>query len=298
MTDVRKHAGVLMNKPCTIPNCIDTTRIKKGLCGRHYCKLRKYGNPLFGKEYQRKPYDKHLGYEICERIKLGESILSVVKDMPFSRSTVYGWQISNREFRQDYQEAQETIRSRLMGVCAYCRTPKKLTKENSKYCSHKCYAEQTKQIKLQERLNLPRKSCKTCGFEMIKTNKQSQKLWDRAVVCSKECTRELHRKQFIGNKNPNYKGGITEKSLIIRGTAEYKDWRKAVFERDNYTCLECGDNKGGNLEADHIKPFAFFPELRMVLTNGRTLCKPCHKLTPTWGKGATMLYAKSEVVYG
>ena len=55
-------------------------------------------------------------------------------------------------------------------------------------------------------------------------------------------------------------------------------WRKAVFERDNYTCQICRV-RGKYLEADHIKPFAYFPELRFELTNGRTLCRKCHDKT-------------------
>jgi hypothetical protein len=69
---------------------------------------------------------------------------------------------------------------------------------------------------------------------------------------------------------------------LIRDSPAYKLWRKSVFERDNYTCVFCGQ-RGGQLQADHIKSFARFPELRFDLSNGRTLCKPCHKLTPTYG---------------
>jgi len=57
-----------------------------------------------------------------------------------------------------------------------------------------------------------------------------------------------------------------------------QDWRKAVFERDKYTCQECGQ-VSGYLQAHHIKPFAYFKELRTELSNGITLCRKCHNKT-------------------
>lgn len=86
-----------------------------------------------------------------------------------------------------------------------------------------------------------------------------------------------------GEKHWNWKGGTTPLHEQIRKSLEYKLWRQAVFERDNYTCVLCGDAKGGNLEADHIKQFAFYPELRFAIDNGRTLCRDCHKNTDTYG---------------
>lgn len=84
-----------------------------------------------------------------------------------------------------------------------------------------------------------------------------------------------------GKDNHLWKGGITPINKAIRSSSKYKNWRKSVFERDNYTCQECR-TRGVYLEADHIKPFAYFPDLRFDLENGRTLCKPCHKLTDTY----------------
>lgn len=87
-----------------------------------------------------------------------------------------------------------------------------------------------------------------------------------------------------GEKSNFWKGGITDKNLLARTTLEYKIWRQAVFQRDNFICVWCGDKKGGNLEADHIQEFAYYPELRFAIDNGRTLCKDCHKKTETFSK--------------
>lgn len=91
-----------------------------------------------------------------------------------------------------------------------------------------------------------------------------------------------------GEKSHLWKGGVTELYHITRNCFEYRQWRTLVFQRDNYTCLECGDNKGGNLEADHIIPFIVLLknedwETMFNIENGRTLCKDCHMQTITWG---------------
>jgi 5-methylcytosine-specific restriction endonuclease McrA len=80
----------------------------------------------------------------------------------------------------------------------------------------------------------------------------------------------------------------TPEKQYIRSSSVYKKWRTSVFERDKYTCQVCGE-QGGYLQADHIKPFAIFAGLRLELSNGRTLCKPCHKNTETYGKNIYLL---------
>lgn len=93
-----------------------------------------------------------------------------------------------------------------------------------------------------------------------------------------------------GEKCHLWKGGITPINEKIRKSLEYKIWRKSVFERDNYTCVWCGAK--GEINADHIKPFAYFPELRFAIDNGRTLCVPCHKTTDTYGEKCKINYGK------
>lgn len=82
------------------------------------------------------------------------------------------------------------------------------------------------------------------------------------------------RPDISGVKSPFWKGGITKANVKIRKSRDYRIWRKAVLERDCQICVWCGNDK--NLEADHIKPFYLFPELRFAIDNGRTLCKDCH----------------------
>lgn len=105
-------------------------------------------------------------------------------------------------------------------------------------------------------------------------------------------TRRKRSEQTRGAKHWNWRGGVNPINDTIRKSLEYKLWRESVFERDNYTCVWCGDHnydgrgKTVKLNADHIKPFAFFPELRFAIDNGRTLCVPCHRKTDTYsGRG-------------
>lgn len=101
-------------------------------------------------------------------------------------------------------------------------------------------------------------------------------------VCSRKCLYKYRDK------------GLTPIREKIRASEEYKLWRQAVFERDNYSCVWCGDKQGNNLEADHIKPFSLFPELRFAIDNGRTLCKPCHRKTDTYGWKGYHNYIKNN----
>ena len=85
------------------------------------------------------------------------------------------------------------------------------------------------------------------------------------------------------NRGPNstaWKGGVSAKNdtarQLIMKSLEYKNWRRKVFERDNFTCQMCGAT-GVYLQADHIKPMHVIPELTLVINNGQSLCVPCHK---------------------
>ena len=61
-----------------------------------------------------------------------------------------------------------------------------------------------------------------------------------------------------------------------RESIEYYNWRKAVLQRDDYKCVQCGQI-GGKLHAHHRLSFFHNKNLRFDVDNGITLCIQCHE---------------------
>jgi hypothetical protein len=102
-------------------------------------------------------------------------------------------------------------------------------------------------------------------------------------------------------RNPRWKGGITEIHQMIRDCDSYLEWRNYVFSRDGFKCSLCGAI--GNIEAHHkisfcsilsdfLKKYKQFSPIddknilvRLAISydpfwdteNGVTLCVECHK---------------------
>jgi len=109
--------------------------------------------------------------------------------------------------------------------------------------------------------------------------------WNKGLKWPKEIIEKLrgNRDCILGNKNPNWKGGIDQKIRGLRRSREYLKWKRIIFERDK-VCMMCGSNK--KLSADHIKSFTYYPELRYDPANGRLLCWRCHLKTSNFGRKA------------
>lgn len=84
--------------------------------------------------------------------------------------------------------------------------------------------------------------------------------------------------QLKGPAHPLWKGGHGPARAADYSRPEYKQFRAAVVERDNWTCQDCG-KRGGRLGVHHIKSWAEHPDLRYDVSNGTTLCRPCHNTT-------------------
>jgi len=86
-----------------------------------------------------------------------------------------------------------------------------------------------------------------------------------------------------GEKHWNWKGGKCIASKKRYFDLDYKLWREAVFERDNYACQRCKiSGSRCYLTAHHVKSWKNYPELRYEIDNGLTLCEECHKLTDNY----------------
>ena len=83
--------------------------------------------------------------------------------------------------------------------------------------------------------------------------------------------------QISGKNNYNWRGGISPTRNLDMQSPKYLNWKLSVFKRDNWACVNCGENKKKLLQADHIKMVSTDPWLRYDLDNGQTLCKLCHK---------------------
>lgn len=119
-----------------------------------------------------------------------------------------------------------------------------------------------------------------------------------AIVC-KKC-----RTPLKGAAHPKWRGIANIKKLVRQWSDD--NWHPLIYRRDEYCCVKCGDNHGGNLNAHHIvtlttiirhflkekglDPKTMSSEERVRtayeicsdsrirdLNNGMTLCEVCHK---------------------
>ena len=144
-------------------------------------------------------------------------------------------------------------------TCIICGKKFKGSKYNAnKYCSRECY-------NIDHSIKGKERECPKCGKKFIAKTSEDK-------YCSWECY-NTDRHMPKGSKHWNQKGGV---SMINdnRDSNQYKNWRKNVYERDNYKCVSCGSKE--KINAHHILSWNHYSEKRYDVDNGITLCEKCH----------------------
>jgi hypothetical protein len=166
-----------------------------------------------------------------------------------------------KEIRQCAQCGQDfVIRNSKSVYCESCRMPScevcgnrflRSDKGENRVCSTKCsYASGKRKKRSRTML--------TCAYCQKTFSSQTGHL--SAKYCGRKCKTLASRKPDTDKKRNSYK---------------YRQWRDAVYIRDNYTCQQCGNT--GAIQAHHIKEWKDHLELRYDPSNGITLCNTCHE---------------------
>jgi hypothetical protein len=169
------------------------------------------------------------------------------------------------------------------------KKPFHVGKSEKTFCSYKCHAKGQKTQVLQ--------TCCVCGLSFsrhLSTIKWQKKRGNINVYCSKKCYGKNIIGKFVGDKSPNWEGGKNRTYKTGYHSAEYKEWRMGVFERDNFICQYCGQ-VGGILNAHHIFGFSNFPEFKYKIYNGITLCEKCHDTTKDGSHKARLICFSNEL---
>lgn len=155
--------------------------------------------------------------------------------------------------------------------CSRCGAPVTrrqavIDKYTSRYCSTACKAAAyNKHVALK---------CTICGKEYERHPSDMKKTAGAGSFCSKKCRGQAMSEMQKGDRNPFWRGGVSPQNKLIRNGKMMMNWRKAVFERDNYTCKVCG-KRGGQLHAHHIVEF-HKDRLNFDVNNGLTAHARCH----------------------
>lgn len=142
-----------------------------------------------------------------------------------------------------------------------------ISPEKKNYCSRDCAH---KGMEVEKPLLV----CAFCGQQFRRYPSEIRKMSERGythVFCGHKCRAAMIAAQFDPPRP--YVGRHTS---AARNGHKIQAWRKAVFERDNYTCQDCGATDV-LLCGHHIKPFVLYPALRYDVSNGVALCYPCHE---------------------
>lgn len=125
------------------------------------------------------------------------------------------------------------------------------------------------------------KECRRCGVGFYEYPYFGGKRKYCSRGCSNKATARKNSLSKTGEKNPMW-GKRAWNYIDGRGGKRNPDirywvWRRKVLNRDKNTCQDCNKRLSRRLlVAHHKKSWIKYPALRYLVSNGKTLCRPCH----------------------
>ena len=117
----------------------------------------------------------------------------------------------------------------------------------------------------------------TCSLVQGLTKSCGCYLRDKAASIEQRVKRSAQKQGIPVTAWTKFKQPATKR---LRGSLRYKQWRDAVYARDNYTCQRCGRRSMAGapckLNAHHILNFKNHISKRFDVNNGITFCYNCH----------------------
>lgn len=145
---------------------------------------------------------------------------------------------------------------------------------------HKMTLEQRERMSRAKMGHRPWSRGRKASPKEIEKNRLSHLGKKHSIDTRKKISEALTGKNFgrIGSNHPRW---IEDRTKIKhywteRNNPEYKQWRMAVWLRDNFKCKIANPDCKGRLEAHHILSWREFSELRYEINNGITLCHAHH----------------------
>lgn len=153
--------------------------------------------------------------------------------------------------------------------CLLCHEIFLPDRRRQKWCSRECFDQYANSLDHGWAWKGGRATCSICGNSMSYTLGQS--IAKDSPICMK-CRGQGFNPW--GKEHPNY-NGYSVKGI---GGERSETYKKHLLKRDEYKCINCGNENVNVLQACHIIPCSEKPELALELENGVTLCANCHLL--------------------
>lgn len=166
--------------------------------------------------------------------------------------------------------------------CEWCATPFKVNptmlKAGRKCCSAKCsLLKRWSNPEYREKMSLAHKGQIPVNLKQLAEYVRSEESRKRTSLLGKKTggwNKGKKMPELSGNKNWAWK---EDRSTLVKSEkkhldGQYRDWMRAVKNRDGWKCKITNGDCSGRLEAHHILRWSEHPELRYEINNGITLC--------------------------